>query len=106
MEEKERRSAPRIPKMIEINFSSNSPPIHARISDLSERGIFIDTVNPLKAGSIVKFKFFLGDPAGEKAIEGEGRVVWNQETVGMGIEFVGLSPEDRERIQSFVAGKE
>jgi len=101
MEQQERRNGLRIPKMIEINYSSNSPPINARITDLSEKGIFIDTVGPLQAGTMLKFKFSLNDSPSEKPIEGEGKVAWNQQTVGMGIEFSYLSNEDRDRLKNF-----
>ncbi len=105
MNEKERRTSPRIPKMVEIHYSSGSPPISARISDISEKGIFIDTMNPLQVGDTVTFKFSLPEFSEEKPIEGEGLVVWNQETIGMGIEFTKLTDADREALGNFVKNK-
>ena len=102
MDQQERRGFPRVPKIIEIQFSSNSPPITARITDVSEKGIFIDTVNPLKAGDHVKFNFSLSDTPSEKPIEGEGTVIWNQQMVGMAIEFSQLSEENRKRLKDFI----
>jgi uncharacterized protein (TIGR02266 family) len=102
MDQPERRTSPRVPKIIEIQYTTNSPPITARITDLSEKGIFVDTMNPLTEGTIVKFKFSLTGTPSEKPIEGEGRVVWNQQIVGMGIEFKHLNEEDRGRIKLFV----
>jgi len=105
MDQQERRGSPRVPKIVEIQFSSNSPPIAARITDVSENGIFIDTINPLQAGDHVKFKFSLSDVPSEKPIEGEGTVVWNQQMVGMGIEFSQLSEENREQLKDFIKNK-
>ena len=102
MDQQERRGSPRVPKMIEIQYSCDSPPITARITDVGEKGIFIDTVNPLHEGDHVKFKFSLSDVPSEKPIEGEGTVIWNQQTVGMGIEFSQLSEENRERLKDFI----
>ena len=106
MSQSERRNTPRLPKIIEIQYSSNSPPITSRISDLSSRGIFIDTINPLQAGDRVTFKFRLTDAPDEKPIEGEGIVVWNQQMVGMGIEFADLSEENQKRLDEFIRSQE
>ncbi|HEX9756251.1 MAG TPA: PilZ domain-containing protein [Nitrospiria bacterium] len=102
MDQKDRRNSPRVPIIIEIQFSSNSPPITARITDVSERGVFIDTVNPLQSGDQVKFNFRLSNSPSEKPIDGEGTVVWNQQTVGMGIEFSQLSEENKKRLNDFI----
>ena len=102
MEQSERRKFPRLPKMIEIQYSSNSPPFQARITDMSEKGIFIDTINPLEEGAVVQFKFTLSDSPNDPPIKGEGKVVWNQYSIGMGIEFIQLNEKDRGKIRDFV----
>jgi uncharacterized protein (TIGR02266 family) len=99
----ERRSSPRINKVIEIQYMSNSPRLTARITDISEGGIFINAINTLPEGTLVKFKFFLTGTPTEKAIEGEGKVIWSHsDIVGMGIEFQNLSGENRNRILDYV----
>lgn len=99
----ERRSFPRINRVIEIQYMSNSPRLTARITDISEGGIFIDSINTLPEGTLVKFKFSLTGTPTEKSIEGEGKVIWsNSDIVGMGIEFQTLTEEDRNRILNFV----
>jgi uncharacterized protein (TIGR02266 family) len=106
MEQSDRRRAPRIPRLVEVRYQSDSPPMTARLTDISERGIFVDTPNPLPVGSPVTLSFLLTNTPGEKPIAMEGNVAWRQETVGMGIEFVQLKEEDRAKIKRFIASQE
>ena len=105
MGQPERRRAPRIPRIVEIRYQSDSPPMTARLTDISERGIFVDAATPLPVGSRVTFSFLLGNTPWEKPIEGDGAVVWRQETVGMGIDFAQLTDEDRTKIKLFIANQ-
>jgi hypothetical protein len=75
--------------------------LSARITDISERGLFVDSRSPLAEGAPVTFTFSLST-SGDKPITGEGRVVWRQEAVGMGIEFTGLSDDNRAKIRQFI----
>jgi uncharacterized protein (TIGR02266 family) len=101
MDQSDRRSASRIPHLVEIRYASDSPVLSARVTDVSEKGLFVDSRSPLKEGSPVTFTFSLTD-SGDKPITGEGKVVWRQEAVGMGIEFTGLSDENRAKIRQFI----
>lgn len=105
MEQPDRRRAPRIPRMIEIRFQSDSPPMTARLTDISEQGLFVDVPNPLSAGARVTLNFRLTGAPDEKPIVVEGKVAWHQQTVGMGVEFVQLSDEDRARIRAWIASQ-
>ena len=105
MEQSERRRVPRTPRLVEARYQSNSPPLTARLTDISERGIFVDTPNPLPVGSPVTLSFLLTNTPGEKPIAVEGNVAWRQETVGMGIEFVQLKEDDRAKIKLFIASQ-
>jgi uncharacterized protein (TIGR02266 family) len=105
MEQSERRRAPRTPRLVEVRYQSNSPPLTARLTDISERGIFVDTPNPLPVGSPVTLSFLLTNTPGEKPIAVGGTVAWRQETVGMGIEFVQLNEDNRAKITLFIANQ-
>jgi hypothetical protein len=74
----------------------------ARVTDLSEQGLFVDAPNPLPPGSRVTFSFLLTNNPWDKPITGEGMVVWHQQAVGMGIQFVQITDEDRTKINLFV----
>lgn len=98
----DRRRVRRIPHLVEIRYASDSPPMAARITDLSEEGLFVDASNPLPPGSRVTFSFLLTNNPWDKPITGEGTVAWQQQAVGMGISFGNLSEEDRTKIRLFV----
>lgn len=93
----------RVQKPLEITYRANSPPIQARIEDISESGFFLDNTNALHVDSILEFTLDLPGESGSMRIAGKGKVIWIQPTVGAGIQFVHLSQEDREALRFFVA---
>lgn len=102
----ERRQALRVAHALEARYSCDCAPIDARILDLSERGLFLDTTHPLETGMTVDLSFTLPETTVHpepQTIEGQGRVVWCEPMVGVGVEFVDLAEADRERIRFFVA---
>lgn len=101
MDQPDRRKAQRVTHVVEIRYASDSPPMTARLTDVSEKGGFVDVSNPLPVGSRVTFSFLLTASPWDKPITGEGKVVWRQEGVGMGIEFLNLKEEDRSKIKLF-----
>ena len=101
--EDENRLAVRVKKALEVVYSSSSPPIDARLEDLSETGMFIDTSHPLEVGAELEFTLALPGEESEKPIRGQGKVVWSDHAVGVGVHFTELSDQDRERLKWFVA---
>jgi len=101
MTQSERRFFRRIDAVVEFHYTSNSPPLTARIRDLSEGGLFVDTPNPLPVESLVTFTFVL-QPVSDKPILGRGVVRWCEEAVGMGVQFLNLADDDRVKIRQFV----
>ncbi len=93
----------RIGKVLEFEYTTEGVVQMARIEDLSEGGAFVDSVHPLDEGT--ELEFCLRLPDGDEAISGKATVVWRQPTIGMGIRFVGLSEEERERIKFYVAAE-
>jgi c-di-GMP-binding flagellar brake protein YcgR len=99
----EKRKFTRHDYIAEVKYRSNCPPVRARISDISEGGIFIDIITPLPANTMVTVSFYIPDANPDSPITGSGKVVWAQETVGMGIEFVNLDEKIRERLKKYLA---
>jgi uncharacterized protein (TIGR02266 family) len=96
----ERRAARRVALIAEIEYSSDSPSVTRRLTDLSTDGLFIDTMSPLPAGTLISVRFNLpGDPLPLVVL---GEVVWAQEHLGMGVRFMNLRPKDRDRIRAWV----
>lgn len=97
------RLAVRIKKALDVVYSSGSPPIDARLEDLSETGMFIETSHPLEVGAELEFTLALpGDEAG-RPVRGQGKVMWSDQAVGVGVHFTDIKDEDRERLKWFVA---
>ena len=105
-EGKDNRNFERRSFLAEIRYICNSPELTARISDISVGGLFVDTVNPLDLGAEVKFKLLLPGAEGEREIEGEGKVTWRQETVGMGIQYTRMRRDDWEAIRAYISSLE
>ena len=101
MVDRERRGAVRVPKRIEIRYSSNSPEMSGFVEDLSELGMFVDASQPLLPGAEIEFWLRLPDATDEEPVHGRGSVVWSDRT-GMAVEFHDLGKETRERIRFFV----
>ncbi len=101
MPEPERRYFRRVQTVIEFRYTDGDSSLTGRIRDLSEGGVFVDTPDPLAAGSPVSFSFVL-QPISKKTILGRGLVRWCDEAVGMGIQFLAMSDEHRGLIRRFV----
>jgi len=95
----ERRKFKRVSFLHEIEYEGSGVKVQRRLVDLSVDGIYIDTTSPLPEGSSIRIKFSL--PGGH-IVEVDGVVCYCQPSVGMGIEFTNLSPQDRAVIEEFV----
>ncbi|MBI3609255.1 MAG: PilZ domain-containing protein [Nitrospirae bacterium] len=72
-----------------------------RCSDLSIGGMYLETVVGFPAGSLLRLRFKLRG-AEEPLLEIQARVLYAHENVGVGLAFVDLPPEDREKLRKFV----
>ncbi len=96
----------RVPKKFRISYSSPEAFTKSYLLNIGKGGIFIKTTKPLKKRENTSVKMFL--PDGGKELEVTGEVIWSSEKKhrtpigeyppGMGIKFVNLSAEDKERI--------
>lgn len=97
----ERRDSVRVEVPLDATYWCNSPPVRARLQDLSEHGTFIDTNHALSIGSEIEVEFSLPDTT--VPIRARGRVAWSAPMMGSGVRFVDLPDDDRKRIKFFVA---
>jgi hypothetical protein len=96
------RRAVRVAKLLDAQYSAGCPPIRARIQDLSETGVFLETHHPLQVGSTVELHFELPDGLPEPIVA--RALVRNVDPLaGLGLELVELPAETRERLRMFVA---
>jgi hypothetical protein len=88
---KKPRKHPRVDLINEVYFQAGLQQVRACWSDISEGGIFVQTMNPLPVGTQVRLKIrFEGDLTLYRAV---GIVRHSLSSVGMGIEFTQIHPK-------------
>jgi len=82
-----RRTSPRFTFIAEAEVVGTGE--HARISELSERGCYIDTLNPLPKGTPVQLRIRYGC----STCEFPGKVIYTHAGFGMGVIFDELKAD-------------
>ena len=95
----DRRRVSRVPYRSEIDFWIGSLHFSAYYTDISTKGIFIETIEPKEPGTRCKMRFTL--PGHYRPIETEGIVTWTDPRVGMGVSFLTLTRDGYEAIEEF-----
>ena len=99
----ERRSHDRFPVGWNVDCATEDTFLYASIANISAMGIFIQTREPKQVGTEMDLAF---SPPGHEPFKLRGVVAWvnayrdngDNPNPGMGIRFVDLSTEDRERL--------
>lgn len=86
----ERRTAPRYPIILtaEVADLASGAKLAARTSDLSRTGCYVDTLNPLPAGSKIHVRLLNEN----EIFETNGRVIYISPGLGMGVAFTSQAP--------------
>jgi type IV pilus assembly protein PilZ len=102
---RDRRASQRVPVCIEVDYRADDTFLFAYITDISAMGIFIRTLTPEPPGTRLTLRFV---PPGGEALELDGEVIWinppredddgEPRNPGMGVQFVELDVERRDRI--------
>ena len=95
-----RRQFPRAPLATQIQCEGCMALAYSR--DVSAGGMFVETTVPCEEGARVELRFHLND--GGPVILAQAEVRYLVPKLGMGVEFVDLSPADRERLDNYVRG--
>ena len=99
----ERRTADRVDVEWSVDCVADDTFLYAAITNVSELGIFVRTLEPLAPGTKLTLSFAPTDSAAFKLA---GEVAWvnplrsngDNPNPGMGVRFVNLAIEDRERL--------
>lgn len=94
-----KRTFPRAPLATQIECLECMSLAFSR--DVSLGGMFIETTHPLAVGSRLNLRFNLDDNG--PIILAVAEVAYQVVKLGMAIRFVDLAPEDRKRIEAYVA---
>ncbi|HEY6725177.1 MAG TPA: TIGR02266 family protein [Polyangiaceae bacterium] len=100
----DRRSAERVPVTWSVDCETEDTFLYANITNISEMGIFVATREPLEVGTQLTLRF--APPGAREPFVLLGQVQWinpvrmlsENRNPGMGVSFVELTPENRERI--------
>jgi len=87
---------------VELHPEGNTTPLRTATSETSLGGCYVETMFTFAVGTMLKMTLWLGD---EKVIT-VGRVATCFPQVGNGIEFTGMNPGDREKLERFLAAHE
>jgi hypothetical protein len=73
--------------------------LKARLSDLSLRGCYVDTLHPLPIGTRIRLRIVRDNII----LEALATVIYNQSRLGMGVFFAQLSPEHKSILENWLA---
>jgi hypothetical protein len=87
------RLSPRIKSLgdISVNYEGHTEEVAARPPDVSARGMFVNTTRNLPEGAVLNLRFRLAITGAE--IRTRCEVRYCLPGVGVGVEFVGISPQ-------------
>lgn len=95
----------RIPFVQRASLSLGGAPREAFIVDLGLEGVFLETPEAIPASAEIGVRFPL--PGNAIPLSCRGRVAWTHaggsgRPAGVGVEFVGMSADDRDRLREFL----
>lgn len=101
----ERRRFERAPITAQVeyeltNASSGPSRVRKKIANISSGGLFINTDEPIRAGTRMVVRFELPNKHRVIAVS---RVCYARKGRGLGVEFLNLDDEDREEIIAYIA---
>lgn len=103
----DRRHFDRYPVTWSVDCVADDTFLYASIANISEMGIFVKTLEPLQVGTDLTLSFA---PPGHEPFKLQGVVAWvnrlkldgDNPNPGMGVRFVSLSLDDRERLVAVI----
>lgn len=90
-----RRQRHKVSFHLELRDERNDVPLRVAATDISGNGCYIETLTPFPVGTNLKVQFWIE----EERINSTAVVRTCDPAVGMGIEFVGLTPALQDRFQ-------
>jgi len=96
----DRRRDRRVPVELWIEAEAGDELYFHRAANLSVGGAFFDKTIPQPVGTVVELRFMLPGAPGEIRCRGE---IVSALDFAMGVKFLGLSDDDRKRVEEAVA---
>jgi len=83
---------------VELRRLEGGPPTWANLSDLSLTGCYIESTTTLPAGAMVLFQLRTHD----LTVKGKALIKTSHHSVGMGLAFLHLGPEDQQHLEFLI----
>ena len=87
---------------LSLIYEGRSETIQVRAPDISTKGMFIHIPHHFPEGAVIKVEFWLSRSG--YRVQARGEVRYCLMGVGIGLEFVEISPEDQQAIQDEIDG--
>jgi PilZ domain len=96
------RHTPRAPIIaaVQVTEAGSGARLSARTSDMSRTGCYIDTLNSIAAGTVVRLQFTHG---GEE-LDVPAKIVYVSPHLGMGVHFEPLTPAQLAILDRWLSG--
>jgi c-di-GMP-binding flagellar brake protein YcgR len=98
-EEKRRHERVKVRVPVEMR-TPNENPLRTETTDLSAGGFYVEMLFTLEVGTHLEVSLRRGDAI----VTAAGEVVTCDRTVGNGIRFANILPEDKEKLECFLQG--
>jgi hypothetical protein len=98
----DKRTKPRNPCLIPVNYTLEERNFHSFILDINSFGAYIETNEPFPVGQQINLTFF--NPFSHKHIDLAGQIIWSS-AYAIGVRFDNL-PRHRKDVISFFAETE
>ena len=97
----ERRAVPRFSfiAVAEIIEPSSDTHLSGRVSEISSKGCYVDILNTLPKGTPIRVRIVTDTGAFDSA----GKIIYVQESMGMGIAFVEPGPNQQAVLDSWLS---
>jgi len=101
-EERRKHSRLKVRVPVELRTEGSEAPVRTETADLSLGGLYVEMMFTIDIGTALDITLRLGD----STLVAVGRVVTCDRTVGNGIQFRRMLPEDREELGRFLQAAE
>jgi uncharacterized protein (TIGR02266 family) len=101
--DRERRTSARLPIEMWVEELLEGSQVFRRAGNLSRGGMYLDHTIPIPLGTKVKLRFTLPGDSVPILVTGEIVSISSEESLGMGVKFVGVEPEAQARIDAYVS---
>lgn len=101
--ERERRASARLPVEMWVEEITDGSQVFRRAGNLSRGGLYLDHTIPVPVGTRVSLRFTLPGDSRAMTVTGEVVSISAKDALGMGVKFVEVSEEDRQRVEAYLS---